>query len=163
MKMFLTPNPNPPYNLMTRYPAYSDQGRDPNVTDAEFLQFAITRSRESGDITGEAPVYIVEDSDLPGLYFFEAWEWIGAKVQINMPKARMIHMNRIRAVRDLELAALDVPYMRAVETGDNAAQAKISKAKQLLRDIPSDFDITTDVLSPVQLKNKWPEGLPLPL
>jgi hypothetical protein len=80
-----------------------------------------------------------------------------------MPKARMIHMNRIRAVRDLELAALDVPYMRAVETGDNAAQAKISKAKQLLRDIPSDFDITTDVLSPVQLKNKWPEGLPLPL
>ena len=159
MKMFLTPNPNPPYNLMTRYPAYSDQGRDPKVTDAEFLQFAITRSRESGDITGEAPVYIVEDSDLPDLYFFEAWEWVEGSVVINMTRARAIHLAAIRTARNEALAALDVPFMRSVEIGDTKELARIAEEKQILRDLPKTF-VLTGANSPDALSEMWPEELP---
>ena len=67
-------------------------------------------------------------------------------------------MEAIRVVRNSELAALDVPYMRAVEAGDTAAQATIAKAKKLLRDIPQTFDITAR--TPKELKARWPSELP---
>lgn len=79
-------------------------------------------------------------------------------INVNMSKARAIHMNVIRGVRDAELAALDLPYMRALEAGDTAAQARIARDKQTLRDIPQTFDLAAR--SPEQLKGKWPVELP---
>jgi hypothetical protein len=38
--------------------------------------------------------------------------------------------------------------MRAVEAGDTSAQATIATEKQVLRDIPATFDITTDAGTP---------------
>ena len=81
-------------------------------------------------------------------------------VNVNMAKARTIHMNNIRAIRDRELAAKDITFMRAVEDGNADAQATIKNEKQNLRDIPQTFDITTGVDTPEQLKEKWPDGLP---
>lgn len=81
-------------------------------------------------------------------------------VNINMDKARVIQMNKIRAIRNRELADKDVTFMRAVEDGDTDAQATIKTEKQNLRDIPQTFDITTGVDTPEKLKDKWPEGLP---
>ena len=75
-----------------------------------------------------------------------------------MEKARGIQMDKIREMRNKELAALDITFMRAVEDGDTDAQATIKSKKQELRDIPQTFDLTTD--TPEQLKEKWPEGLP---
>jgi len=79
-------------------------------------------------------------------------------IQVNMAKARAIHMDAIRGVRDAELAALDIPFIRALESGDTDAQAKIARTKQILRDIPQTFDLTAK--TPMQLKNKWPAELP---
>jgi hypothetical protein len=79
-------------------------------------------------------------------------------VRINMVKARAIHMVEIRRVRNAQLAALDVPFMRAVESGDKDALADISQRKQVLRDIPETIDLSTD--SPARLKSIWPAGLP---
>ena len=79
-------------------------------------------------------------------------------INVNMTKARAIHMDAIRAVRDAELLAKDVTFMRAVEAGDTSAQATIATEKQVLRDIPQTFDLTTD--TPVQLQAKWPSELP---
>ena len=79
-------------------------------------------------------------------------------VIINMAKARGIQMDKIRVVRNKELDALDVPFMKAIEDGDTAAQATIKTKKQALRDIPQTFDLTTDTAD--ELKQKWPEGLP---
>ena len=79
---------------------------------------------------------------------------------VNMAKARVIHMNRIRAIRDKQLADLDVPFMRAVEAGDASEQARVANEKQVLRDIPATFDITTGVDTPEKLKAKWPSELP---
>jgi len=81
-------------------------------------------------------------------------------VNVNMTKARAIHLTEIRRVRNAELAAKDITFMRAVEAGDTSAQGTIATEKQVLRDIPATFDITTGVNTPVQLKAKWPAQLP---
>ena len=81
-------------------------------------------------------------------------------VTVNMTKARTIHMDAIRVVRNKELAAKDITFMRAVEAGDTDAQATIGTEKQVLRDLPATFDITTDVDTPELLKAKWPTELP---
>ena len=81
-------------------------------------------------------------------------------ITVNMTKARAIHLAEIRRVRNLELAAKDITFMRAVEDGDASAQAAVKTQKQTLRDIPATFDITTDVETPAKLKAKWPSELP---
>ena len=81
-------------------------------------------------------------------------------VNVNMTKARAIHLEEIRKVRNAELVKEDVTFMRAVEAGDTDAQATIATKKQTLRDIPATFDITTGVDTPELLKAKWPDELP---
>ena len=81
-------------------------------------------------------------------------------VNVDMTKARAIHLTEIRRVRNEELAKEDVTFMRAVEDGDTDAQATIKTKKQTLRDLPATFDITTDVDTPEKLKAKWPTELP---
>ena len=81
-------------------------------------------------------------------------------VIVNMDKARAIHMDEIRKVRDVELAAKDITFMRAVEAGDTDTQALIAAEKQTLRDIPQTFALTTENDTPMELKAKWPTELP---
>ena len=81
-------------------------------------------------------------------------------VNVNMTKARAIHLAEIRRVRNAELVKEDVTFMRAVEAEDTDAQATIKTKKQTLRDLPATFDITTDVDTPEKLKAKWPAELP---
>jgi len=78
-------------------------------------------------------------------------------VVVNMTKARDIQMNKIREVRNKELVKKDIDFMKALEADDGSHTA-IAMEKQVLRDIPQTFDLTTD--SPEELKEKWPEGLP---
>ena len=81
-------------------------------------------------------------------------------ISVNMTKARAIHMDKIRIMRNAELAKKDISFMRAVESGDTSAQTIIATEKQTLRDIPQTFDLTTENDSPEELKQKWPAGLP---
>ena len=81
-------------------------------------------------------------------------------INVNMTKARTIHMDTIRRVRNAELVKEDVTFMRAVEAGDTSAQSTVATKKQVLRDIPATFDITTGVTTPELLKAKWPSELP---
>jgi len=78
-------------------------------------------------------------------------------IVVNMPKARGIQMDKIREVRNKELAQKDIEFMKALEADDGSHTA-IATEKQVLRDIPQTFDLTTD--TPEELKQKWPEGLP---
>jgi len=90
-----------------------------------------------------------------------AWEMdTDGTPKVNMPKARGVHMDKIRVVRNAELVKKDVPFMRAVEAGDTDAQARIGTEKQTLRDLPATFDLTTDNDTPEELKAKWPTELP---
>ena len=81
-------------------------------------------------------------------------------VNVDMTKARAIHLAEIRRVRNEELVKEDVTFMRAIESEDTDAQATIKTKKQTLRDLPATFDITTDVDTPEKLKAMWPTELP---
>ena len=66
-------------------------------------------------------------------------------------------MDKIREVRNKELAKKDIEFMKALEADDGSHTA-IATEKQALRDIPQTFDLTTE--TPEQLKELWPESLP---
>ena len=89
----------------------------------------------------------------------DAWECPGGVAGVNMPKARVIHMGRIRLVRNKELLGLDWQLSRAQETNNTAEEARIKTLKQTLRDIPATFDLN-DHITATALKAAWPAELP---
>jgi hypothetical protein len=162
---FLVANPDAPYNLMIRFPAWSDPARiEPD--DDLFLEKCISRARKAGTIPADAIVHTaIYPQEIPKDHpcdceceFFDAWEWASDSVRVNMSKARDIVMGKIRRARNAALVATDVTFVRAVEAGDSVAQAKIAQEKQVLRDIPQTFDLTAT--TPAQLKTRWPTQLP---
>jgi len=96
--------------------------------------------------------------------FRDAWERDTSpapeSVKVNMPKARSIHMDRIRTARDAKLKDLDLAYMQADELGDAASKKAIVAEKQALRDLPQTFDLNA-ATTPEDLKALWPSILPL--
>ena len=58
---------------------------------------------------------------------------------IDMAKAREIHKTNIRTARTPKLAALDIEFQKALETG--ASTTDIVAKKQALRDAPADSGI----------------------
>jgi transposase len=68
-------------------------------------------------------------------------------ITVNLTKAKEIAKDNLRAEREPVLAALDVQFMRAVESGNTELQTSIATQKQALRDITADESITgaTDV------------------
>ena len=70
-------------------------------------------------------------------------------IETDMPLARDIQRNNLRAERAPRLAALDVDYMKALETGTGAAD--IAAEKAVLRDITSDARIDA-AANPDELK-----------
>ncbi len=116
----------------------------------------------SGGIPNHHPLRCrgCDETNLPGdRYFRNAWEDTGTTVRVNMPRARTIHMNRIRKARDAELAKLDAPYLKALETGDTAEQDRIATLKQELRNIPATFNLST-AKATATLASRWPEIIP---
>jgi hypothetical protein len=90
---------------------------------------------------------IVDDKDLPqgvGASFFDAWELADGVVTVSLAKATEITKKRLRAEREPLLAAQDVAFQRALETG--ADTSAIVAEKQRLRDITNFSAITLDEL-----------------
>ena len=78
---------------------------------------------------------IVQDSELPQADndFFNAWELANGVVTVNIDKAKEITKARLRAEREPLLAAQDVLFQRALESG--ADTTAIVAEKQRLRDV----------------------------
>ena len=105
--------------------------------------------------TGELPIeavqlkdtpkgsLIVEQSALPNQYsdFFDAWELVDGSVTVSLDKAKEITKKRLRAEREPLLAAQDVAFQRALETGADTSAIVAEKAR--LRDVPSLADAET--------------------
>lgn len=101
--------------------------------------------------TGEVPVekiaamingYVVDNSTLPQNHdFFNAWEQTRGVVTVNLAKAKEITKTRLRQERIPLLAAQDVAFQRAQETG--ADTSAIVAEKQRLRDITNLADACT--------------------
>lgn len=83
---------------------------------------------------------IVQESELPQADndFFNAWELANGVVTVNLTKAKEITKTRLRAERAPLLAAQDVLFQRALESG--ADTSAIVAEKQRLRDVTSLVD-----------------------
>ena len=84
---------------------------------------------------------IVDSADLPedDNDFFDAWEMDAKTVSVNLDKAKELTKRRLRAEREPLLAAQDVAFQRALETGADIAD--IVAEKQRLRDITKFADL----------------------
>lgn len=90
------------------------------------------------DCPGHA--FIIDQSKLPNQDndFFDAWVLNGKEVTVSLDKAKEITKRRLRAEREPLLAAQDVAFQRALETG--ADTAAIVAEKQRLRDVTKKAD-----------------------
>jgi hypothetical protein len=70
--------------------------------------------------------------------FRDAWDDITLEpvIDIDMDKARSIHLDRIRKLRNAELARLDIEAIKAQDIGDEAGLIAVRQRKQELRDLP---------------------------
>lgn len=86
---------------------------------------------------------IVSNTELPfnDNDFYDAWEMDDTSVWVNITKAKEITKNRLRAEREPLLAAQDVAFQRALETGGDTTA--IVAEKQRLRDITKLVDPCT--------------------
>jgi len=85
-------------------------------------------------------------------------------IGINVDKAKALHKEKIREVRNPLLAAEDINFMRAVEAGDTDTQSSVAAKKQALRDVTNIVDnaiiTATDVTGVTnELKEVWDEDL----
>lgn len=90
--------------------------------------------------------------------FREAWSLNGRAVDVDMGKARNIHMGRIRRARDAAMPQLDVLWTRAAAGKDQAAADAVEARRQVLRDLPSTFNLSA-AETPAELKALWPKEL----
>jgi hypothetical protein len=79
------------------------------------------------------------------------------KIQINMPKAREIHREKIRAARAPKLAELDLAFQRELEK-PRPDTTTIAAQKQRLRDLTAEPGIEA-ATTPAALKAAWPADL----
>lgn len=96
---------------------------------------------------------IVDRSKIPtDRYFRAAWtdDNPTETVDVDMDRARIVHMDNIRRVRNRELERLDKEQLKG---NDVAAE------KQVLRDLPANFDLSGPS-TPEDLKALWPDELP---
>ena len=80
------------------------------------------------------------DSAIPSdRTFRDAWSDTTPEltIDIDMAKARSIHLERIRTKRNAELATLDITATKAQDIGDTVTLAQIRARKQELRDLPA--------------------------
>jgi hypothetical protein len=107
------------------------------------------------DVPADTPYKIVNSLDLDNDYFnaYDYSEESGAEV--NIDKAKSIHLDKFREARKPILSKLDVDYMKAIEVEDSVKASAIAVQKQELRDV-------TKILLPntlPEIKLTWPDIL----
>jgi hypothetical protein len=107
------------------------------------------------DVPAGLPYAIVDSLDIDDSYFnaYDFSEESGAEV--NIDKAKALHLDKFRAARAPKLAKLDVDYMKAIEVEDSVTASQIAIAKQELRDVTK---ITLPDTLP-EIKEVWPNIL----
>jgi hypothetical protein len=102
---------------------------------------------------------ITDTGNIPADRNFRA-AWTDANptetVDIDMPKARSFHMQKIREARNQKLDKLDIEHRKA--SGNQAKQAEIDAKAQELRDLPANVNLDV-AATPEALKAIWPVQL----
>lgn len=110
--------------------------------------------------TLDPDAYLLSPSDIPShRKFRNAWIRPLSKqgIEVDVSKAKEIHLDRIRRMRDKKLKDLDVEMLKNITNSKKLKE--IDAEKQLLRDIPQTIDLSNlDLNSPESL---WPVELEL--
>jgi hypothetical protein len=87
------------------------------------------------DVPEGVPYKIVDSLEVDNDYFnaYAFSEETG--VEVNIDKAKQIHLDKFREARKPILSKLDVDYMKAIEVEDSVAASAIAVQKQELRDV----------------------------
>ena len=126
--------------------------------ETEDEAIAYVRGKDIPD--GATKIRVVDKSAIPdNRKFRDAWVSGDAEAVVDLPKARTIHMDRIREVRNGELQKEDINYQKALEADDASAKTAVATKKQALRDLPTTFDIS-GASTDDELDALWPSELP---
>ena len=103
----------------------------------------------------KADYKIMDAAQLPqSREYRDAWTMDGVDVK----KAKEIHLNKIRPVRDAKLKELDIEWMRAIENGESKLAGDIAAKKQKLRDVTERKDFKS-IKKIEDIERFWPEIL----
>lgn len=94
-----------------------------------------------GDISGDESCAGFRQSLPPDRDYRDAWTHDGIAVVHDMVKAKEIHKNKLRTLREPLLKQLDIDYQRADESSDTAGKSAIALKKKTLRDVTKHPDI----------------------
>lgn len=151
MKCIVYTGPDGSLKVVHPTPQFMSEWDDENHALDHLLYFDVPKDASN--------VHVMLVIDLPKDHTFrDAWKLDGNRVSIDMPKSREIHRGRLREARASKLAALDVEYQRADETGDANRKRDVAARKQALRDVTADPRIEA-AKTPEELKAVWPEIL----
>ena len=79
----------------------------------------------------------INDEDIPSSRVFRnAWQRNKTVIEVSLEKAKTIHMDHLKRLRDKQLKELDVSYIRAMELEEVETINAIKVTKKLLRDMP---------------------------
>jgi len=125
-------------------------------TEAEIVAHHIEawKSAHPGEYVSHRPISGVLPTDK---IFRDAWADDGADVGVDMPRARTMHMARIREARNKALTAKDAEIAIAEDGGAGPA-ARLRVERQALRDLPATVDLDR-AATPEALMAIWPAEL----
>jgi len=131
----------------------------PMVDETENEEQYISRIAAKDVPASATNVRIVDESEIPqDRTFRSAWVSNNGVIGHDMSKCIDIQKDKLRALREPKLAALDAAYMKALESGNSEQMQTIATKKQALRDVTSDPSLTS-AKSPDDLKKIIPEIL----
>ena len=144
--------------IEVQVPVIGEDGNPTGETNTVTREEQVPMSIEeiaAKDVPADTPFKIVDSLDIDNDYFnaYDFSEESGAEV--NIDKAKALHLDKFRSARAPKLTSLDVAFMRAVEQSDSAKQAEIAEAKQELRDVTKvELPETLE-----EIKAVWPDIL----
>lgn len=112
---------------------------------AEALQTMSVEEVAAKDVPKGLPYRIVDRDKIPkDRTFRNAWtdDLPTDTVDIDLNKARVIHLESLRRLRNEKLKESDVAFMKALESGDIVEQDRLKLVRQALRDLPKTLDLT---------------------
>ncbi len=112
----------------------------------------------------ETPYREITDGELPANRLFRnAWtdDLPGSTVDVDLEKAKDIHLDRLRVMRDKKLKELDGLEFKYLGQGDGDRLTQLRQLKQKLRDLPETLDLA-NAKSPEELLKLWDKDVEKP-
>lgn len=114
------------------------------IPSPEYLETNTIEDCAKLSVPPGTPYLMIDPSKFPkDVDFRDAWDLDGENVIVNFEKAKEVWKSKLRIDRAPLLAALDIQFQRAMETGADTSQ--IVSEKQRLRDITNQVDAATNL------------------